>query len=371
MNGDEQCDPNDPTHEGRGNGICNASCQVENAGYEIHKTQKSATRDGSKWKWLVVWTITGSSKNQASNTITLVDTFPAGYTYISNSDSANYSYSDGKIRVPANQAFNFDIIPSTTEIKQNDTAINKICVEGKDICDEEIVPSLEIKKSPITTQVSELGQEVDWKIEVTAHNQPVTDFEIKDILPEALTYDESVSISPNTLNITKEGDKNLTFKVKGTLAKESTATITIKTKVNQAFSEIKNVACLEGTSLCGTGILTGDFQANLWIKKVFNLNGTMTKDRPTFHVNDKVNYVISFGNSGNVAVTGVSVKDFLPKNLKDTTISNISYNGNTNKIHGSFCHILLTNRDAYFAIHRKNDFEYMLIPMFWKIEKEK
>jgi hypothetical protein len=47
-NGNEQCDPNDSSKNGRGNGICNASCQVENAEYEIHKTQKSATRDGSK-----------------------------------------------------------------------------------------------------------------------------------------------------------------------------------------------------------------------------------------------------------------------------------------------------------------------------------
>ena len=92
-NGSEQCDPNDPNHEGRGNGICNASCKVENAGYDIHKSFKSATWYGSKWT--VIWTITGTSKNQTSDTIALVDTLPAEYTYISN--SAKYSYNNGTL----------------------------------------------------------------------------------------------------------------------------------------------------------------------------------------------------------------------------------------------------------------------------------
>ena len=79
------------------------------------------------------------------------------------------------------------------------------------------------------------------------------------------------------------------------------------------------------------------------------------------------------------------VKDVIGNDLYDNILENVkylydnkdkvfhfrhSYNGNVNEIHGSFCHVILTNRDAYFAINSKKDFEYILIPMFWKIEKE-
>ena len=79
------------------------------------------------------------------------------------------------------------------------------------------------------------------------------------------------------------------------------------------------------------------------------------------------------------------VKDVIGDELYDNILKNVkslydnkdkifhfrhSYNGNTNEIHGSFYHVILTNRDAYFAINSKKDFEYILIPMFWKIEKE-
>lgn len=60
---------------------------------------------------------------------------------------------------------------------------------------------------------------------------------------------------------------------------------------------------------------------------------------------------------------------YLYDNKDKSFLFQYSYNGNNNETYGSFCHIILTNRDAYFAIHRKNDYAYMLIPMFWHIER--
>ena len=79
------------------------------------------------------------------------------------------------------------------------------------------------------------------------------------------------------------------------------------------------------------------------------------------------------------------VKDVIGNDLYDNILENVkylygnkdkifhfqySYNENTNETYGSFCHIILTNRDAYFAIHSKNDYAYMLIPLFCHVEKE-
>ncbi|MBQ7074501.1 DUF11 domain-containing protein [bacterium] len=291
----------------------------------LNKKMKSATRDGSKWT--VIWTITGTSKNQTSDTIALVDTLPEGYSYVRN--NANYNYNNGTFTVPANKDFNFEITTTTSSLK--DEKENKICFEK--ICDTEKTPKIAIEKTPETTDISKMGQEVKWKITVkTLNAQPITNFQITDTLPEGLAFKSITSDKFSASQIsTKEENKSLIVSVNGTLNGNSTATFTLTTTVTKAEASYKNTACLEGSELCDDGEITTKFAPKLNIQKYFVLdaNGSnQSKKHTAVKKDETVYYKIEFKNEGEKDAT-VKVEDIFPANLTNTGIDTFVLDGET------------------------------------------
>jgi fimbrial isopeptide formation D2 family protein len=128
-------------------------------------------------------------------------------------------------------------------------------------CDDAFIPigKLVIDKtliSPPSGGVSQVGEEVTWKITVTASGGDVSNFEIKDYLPDQLAYDSYMAITvPNGISLSGPTilGQILTWKATGTLPQNQSIILEVTTKVKSLPSHIvsiKNVACV--------GILTGD-----------------------------------------------------------------------------------------------------------------
>jgi uncharacterized repeat protein (TIGR01451 family)/fimbrial isopeptide formation D2 family protein len=204
----------------------------------------------------------------------------------------------------------------------DETITNIACVtqDQTERCDSAGTPSIE--KTLIGSGIiTHTGETVEWKITVKANSGQISNFKIKDTLPEELAYSGWSVTAPKSVNIgnpTGTGGKTITRNVSGTLAENETIILQITTKVvkmPKPNTTVKNIACLikDNTQTCDEAeTKEDDLIPDPRIKKTF-IDGTT--GGKTYHPGDLVGYKISFGNNGSGAATGIVIKDFLPKNL--------------------------------------------------------
>jgi hypothetical protein len=149
----------------------------------------------------------------------------------------------------------------------SNASASKTCTTNLTIrdCTTPSTGSLHIEKSLISpAQVTATGQEVKWKIVVTATGAAVQDFEIRDTLPKELSYSGYTVAVPTGVvitaltPITTSGETLITRKATGTLLPGEKIEITlISTVMIMPNPSAKNVVCVrddQGNN--GTGKLT-------------------------------------------------------------------------------------------------------------------
>ena len=233
------------------------------------------------------------------------------------------------------------IIVNTKVVKMPaswDNIINIACViDDNNVidCDDDTPPSPEWKPVIQKTLIDKIPvdhtwQQLDWNVKVTAKGWDITDFVISDIVPRELDYkDREIGENGDRLNVTyRDGASHSTWNgaevhywdVAWTLKSWHYLTIKVKTEVKEMpdpNKDIKNIACVQ---LSGSDYVECDNDKTgnpkLRIKKHILSGNNLVKVKTGVKVWDKITYRIDFGNSGDAVGTIVSIKDFLPKNVK-------------------------------------------------------
>ncbi len=125
-------------------------------------------------------------------------------------------------------------------------------LSSQGICDNAFVPvgRAVVEKTPIGSGlVTATGQEIQWKITVTASGGNIKDFEIKDILPNQLEYADYSVLTANGTTISLQGvvGQVITWKVTGTLLQNQKVELLLTTRVvilPAPNENIINVACV-------------------------------------------------------------------------------------------------------------------------------
>jgi fimbrial isopeptide formation D2 family protein len=120
------------------------------------------------------------------------------------------------------------------------------------ICDDAFIPigRAVIEKTLIGSGlVTATGQEIQWKITVTASGGNIKDFEIKDTLPDQLEYVNYTVVTSNDTTVSLRGivGQIITWKVMGTLLQNQHIEIILTTRViilPEQGEDIINVACV-------------------------------------------------------------------------------------------------------------------------------
>ena len=279
----ETCDPADQNHTNWWNDGCSLTCEPKYLSWEpeIEKTLQQKVPVDHTWQ-VLKWTIKVTAKWWNVTDFEIQDKLPealtySGYRVVSNADNLTVTWPTWPVKSWSNNIYTWNVKWTlkenhvlTLEVetvvnkmpKSEDDYLNIACVidDGKIDCDEDEPPvkdgTPEIEKTlKDRVPVEKTGQVLKWTVKVTAKWWNVTDFEIQDKLPEALTYSGYRVVSNNdNLTVTwptwpvKSWSNNIyTWNVKWTLKENHVLTLEVETVVNKmpkSEDDYLNIACV-------------------------------------------------------------------------------------------------------------------------------
>ena len=219
--------------------------------------------------------------------------------------------------------------------KATDNYDNVACASPEDNpedeeCDKKPIEWMPVIEKTLTWKkmVENTWEYLTWEVKVTASWWDISGFQIWDVMPNKLKL-ESAKLVGETRGVSiKKLDKTTAswayhtvyyWDTEWTLRAWKTITMLVTTKVMEmpkANEDLLNVACVvkEGYVDCDED-QPEEWNPKLRIKKYILDGGKLVKHK-NVKIWDKITYRINFGNSGDAVGTIVSIKDFLPKNVK-------------------------------------------------------
>ena len=272
----------------------------------------------------LTYTITVTNNYDRDITVKITDIIPTYTTYVSNATGGNYNADDNEITwdnitVPANNNTTVSFVVKVTDNLTNISEIKNVAtVTGNEIPQPQ-KPEVTINTNPQPSHTfrkevadasgdgkAQAGEELTYTITVTnTGDVALTGISISDDIPANTAYvagsaDNGGTLSGSTLNwivdVPFGGSTAVSFKV--TVADDLTG-----------IKQVSNIATVEGEDTPPVDIPTDSVPSHTFRKEVADASGDGKAQ-----AGEELTYTITVTNTGDVALTGISISDDIPAN---------------------------------------------------------
>ena len=310
---------------------------TRNATLTVTKSDGTRTTvsPGDTFAYTLEVTNTGLS---TANNVTLLDTLPLGYTFVSFGAASEGSptrtvvggldqISAGVTSLAVGEAMTVIVNISVANTIPGTTIINTVTADSDDSAavtasdTNNIVRNidLEIAKTAVTPTVG-VGGKATYTLSITNNGPlPVTGVEVDDDLPVGFTLATTGNPGSITSNVTANRDFIWTV---GNLAVDQTATVNVIVDVSSTFTPATGII---NRATIAVGRLTGftdndptndEATATVAVEPRFDLLITKDDGLTSVTTGQQYSYTITVNNAGPSAATNVTITDTLPAQLQ-------------------------------------------------------